>query len=675
MKRAAGWLLVATGTAAFLLFAWAQPEPSSAPPASPILSDTPLSERIVAYEIDVRLDAEAKTLEATEVLTYRNRTGRPLQVFPFHLYLNAFQPDSTFMTETRRDNPSFELEEERHGSIEVTSLEVVGMGELTEQMEFVQPDDGNPNDRTVFQVRLPRAVPPGREVEFRMSFRAQLPEVFARTGYKRDFFMVAQWFPKVGVWWRGEWNCHQFHRNTEFFADFGTYDVRVTLPQGFVVGSTGVEIGRANNPDGTQTLSFHAEDVHDFAWTASPHFEVVDDSFAGSAGLVKIRLLIQPGHLEQAPRYLGALQGTMQHFDRWFGPYPYSQITVVDPPHGGGGAGGMEYPMLITVGTTWWLPEGLRFPELVTEHEFGHQYWYGLVATNEFEDAWLDEGINMYVEAKVMHSLYGRETSVLDLWGLTAGSIWFDRFWYSNLPDTDPMTRSAYQFMSSDAYGTVTYAKTGVVLMTLEGVIGEETLLRALRTYFERYRFRHPTEEDFLRTVEEVAGEDLDWFFDQAIRGTAVLDYRVQSIRSYRVDAGAEGERGGGAADFRAVGETEEEGEAEEPEEGEEALYRSTVVVHRKGDFVFPVEVQIEFGNGETLREHWDGRDRWVRFTYEREARVVAAEIDPDHRVWLDVDQFNNSRTREADRRATRKLANYWLFCTQFFAQLLAWLA
>jgi len=613
----------------------------------------PLSERVVTYQIDARLDVNSKTIDATELLTYRNLTGRPLRQFPFHLYLNAFQPKSTFIRETRRDSSAFEWKEKYFGSIEVRSFAVEGMGDLTSQLEFIQPDDGNPEDRSVFQVRLPRPVPPGQQVEFKIAFHDKLPETLARTGYKRDFFMGAQWFPKVGVWWQGAWNCHQFHRTTEFFADFGTYDVLLTVPQNYVVGASGQLVATANHPDGTKTLTFHGEDIHDFAWTADPNFRVVEDSWTGSAGTVKIRLLMSPGHLKQAPRYLQALKGTMELFDRWYGPYPYAQITVVDPPHGAR-SGGMEYPALITAGTGWWVPRGLRAPEIVTEHEFGHQYWYGMVATNEFEDAWLDEGINSYTEVKIVDALYASGRSFVDLWGATAGETGLQRLFYISLPDTDPLARFAYQYMTANAYGAVTYAKTASMLLTLENVIGEDTLRRALHTYFLRYRFTHPTKEDFLKTIEEVAGQNLRWYFDQAVYGTQVLDYEVLSIRSDRVDW------------FLKKRPAAKKGQT---------LYRSTVLVHRKGDFIFPVEVEVKFDNGEALWEHWDGRDRWVRYTYEKKAKIASVEIDPDHKVWLDRNLFNNSRTEKPNRAATRKLASCWLFLTQFAAQLLAWLA
>jgi len=627
------------------------PRPSQAAPTT-TAPRTALSERVVAYQIDARLDAQKKIITATETLTYRNLTGQPLQTFPFHLFLNGFQPESTFFREIRQNGNRGPWEEKHRGGIEVKSLEVAGQGNLTSAIEFIQPDDGNPKDKTVFQVRLPKAVPPGASVEFRIAFESKLPETLARTGYKRDFIFAAQWFPKVGVWWRGAWNCHQFHYTTEFFADFGTYDVKLTVPQNYIVGSSGDELSSVANPDGTKTLTLRGEDIHDFAWTADPDYRVFEDSWQGSAGAVKIRALMQPDHESQAARYINALKGTLDRFDRWYGPYPYNRITVVDPARGSA-AGGMEYPTLFTAGTSWLTPAGLRLPELVVEHEFGHQYWYGMVASNEFEDAWLDEGINSYTEVKIMDSLFGSKTSAINLWGLTFGDSDFQRLTYAVVADTDPMVRSGWQFMTGNAYGGVTYGKTAMVLLTLEGIIGEETLRRALRTYFMRYRFTHPTEEDFLKTVEEVSGQNLRWFFDQAVYGTQVLDYSVHRILSDPVDWFAE----------------------EREEKKGVTLYRSHVVVRRLGDFIFPVEVEIKFDNGETLREKWDGKDRWTRFTYVKKAKVVSATVDPGRKVPLDRNLFNNSVTREPDPAATRKLSNVWRVLVQMFAQALAWLA
>src|SRR5262249_57390475 len=161
----------------------------------------------------------------------------------------------------------------------------------------------------------------------------------------------------------------------------------------------------------------------------------------------------------------------LQRYREWIGPYPYPLLTIVDPGPGGSRAGGMEYPTLITVGTAWWLPRGLRLPEIVTVHEFGHQYWYGMVASNEFEEAWLDEGINSYVEGRIMDDAYGA-ASYVDLFGLRFSSRTLQRLRYLANAQHDPLTRPAWQFLDRASYSAVTYAKTALVLDTLEGLVG-----------------------------------------------------------------------------------------------------------------------------------------------------------------------------------------------------------
>ena len=617
----------------------------------------PLSQRVVAYQIDAKYDPAKHTVDATETLTYRNLTGQPLDRFPFHLYLNAFQPKSTWMHEAHRDGyfRTSDLDgwkDTDFGSDEVTSLEVVGMGDLTKSMKFISPDDGNPDDKTVFEVQLPHPIAPGQDVTFKIAFRCKFPEVVARTGYKRTFLLAGQWFPKVGVWWHGAWNCHQFHALTEFFADFGTYDVRITLPKDYVIGATGVQTSDTGNGNGTKTVAFHAEDVHDFAWTADPNFKVLDSQFDGSVGPVRIRLLTYDAHKSSWQRYLDVTRGSMQRFDEWYGPYPYAQLTVVDPPHGAKEAGGMEYPTFITGGTSWPVWKGeYDEPEEVTEHEFGHQYWYGMVATNEFENAWLDEGINSYTQIKVMDSLFGPHTSNVNMFGVQEGDRASLRRSYLKRAETDPLSRTSYTDMSMNSYGGVTYGKTATMLITLEAIVGDETLRKALHTYFLRYRFTHPTQEDFLRTVNEIAGQDLKWYWDQAVYGTQVMDYEVLRADSTPTNWYEDGD-------------------------GEKAgtTYETQVILHRKGDFIFPVEAEIKFDNGDSTRERWDGKDRWVRYVYRKKAKVTSVQIDPEYQVTMDRDYLNNSLIIADQHGATHKIAAYWLALTQFLAQALSWL-
>jgi len=672
-------------------------------------SPVPLSTRVVSYTIEAKVDPDHHTLDATETLVYKNLTGQTLTTFPFHLYLNAFRPESTFTSETHfgggiRDNETEnEYPDEKRGKIEIAHIDATGYGDLTSTLHFTAPDDGNQQDHTVAEITLPRPLAPGDSITFHLTFHDVFPLSVARNGYKRDFLMGGQWYPKVGVFWHGAWNCHQYHSTTEFFSDFGTFNVHLTIPQRFVVGASGVPTGESVNGDKTKTLGFYAEDVGDFAFAASPHFVVTDGTFLSSIGPVKVHVLALKANGPKAgARYLDVLEKSMQQFDVRYGPYPYKVLTLIDPEPGSE-IGGMEYPTLITGDTSWFDPSHIT--EITAEHEFGHQYWYGMVATNEFEEAWLDEGINSYTEVAVMASLYGRHTSVLDLPWANISDASLQRLQYISAADFDPVTRAAWKFRNANSYGGVTYGKTATLLATLEGIVGKETMDDAMRTYFMRYRFSHPTTEDFLRTIEEaairhgkatatgyvpvlpgagttlapssvslypstpehvgivspepymsapltslnVAGSSLRPFFEQAVYGTRILDYAIDSISSDPAQWWL-------------------------PDDAKSKQYRDTVVVHRKGDFVLPVTVEVVFEDGTRVREQWDGVDRWTRFTYLRGSKIVSAEVDPDHVVLLDTDLFNNSVTTKTSNLPVRKISAVWTSCMQLLAQFASWI-
>jgi hypothetical protein len=628
-----------------------------------INSPAPLSQRIVHYEIDAKYDAPNHIVDATEVLTYHNVTGQALDHFPFHLYQNAFQPNATFVRDAKlmgsRDTGYEKWEPKYYGSEDIKSIEVEGQGDLTRNLQFIAPDDSNKDDKTVVDLRLAKPVPAGAFVQFKIAFQTKFPETQARSGWKRDFVLGGQWFPKVGVWWHGAWNAHQYHNTTEFFADFGVYDVKLTVPQNEVIGASGVEVSDVTNSDETKTVTYHGDDIHDFAWTASPRFKVKESTYQAQMGPIQLRFLMQPAHWDQVERHERITRETLDRFEKWYGPYPYKTLTVVDPEPDSA-AGGMEYPTFITAGTTWWMPEGLHEVEGVVEHEFGHQYWYGMVATNEFEDAWLDEGINSYTEVKVLDSILGKDTSVLNLAGATYGEREQQRDFYISAPDRDAMAQNAFAYVNSFSYGGVTYGKTASVLLTLEGIIGEDTMAKAMHKYFLKYRFTHPTKEDFLKTIEEVSGKDLRWYFNQAVYGTQVLDYEVLNTNSYPTNW------------FEEKKKNKKDGK---DKKSTDTVYQSSVTVHRKGDFVMPIEVEVKFDNNEKVREHWDGQSRWTRFIYLKKAKVVSAEIDPDHTTHIDRDNFNNSMVVEPNPKPTHKLSTYWLFVTQWISQAMAWWA
>ena len=629
-----------------------------------INSPTPMSQRIVHYQIEAKYDAATHTVNATQVLTYHNLTGEALDHFPFHLYQNAFQPKATFVRDAKlmgsRDTGYEKWQSKYYGSEDIKSIEVVGQGDLTRELQFIAPDDGNKDDKTVIDLHVPKPIPNGAYVQFRIAFQTRFPETQARSGWKHDFLLAGQWFPKIGVWWHGGWNCHQYHNTTEFFADFGVYDVKLTVPKGEVIGASGIEVSSVENTDDTKTVTYHGDDIHDFAWTVSPRYQTHEATYQAQMGMVKLRFLMQPAHWSQAHRHERIVRDTLDRFEKFYGPYPYKTLTVVDPEPDSA-AGGMEYPTFITGGTSWIAPAGYKLePEGVIEHEFGHQYWYGMVATNEFEDAWMDEGINSYTEVKVLSSILGRNTSAIDMYGATAGDLELQRLFYITWPDFDPMAQKAYDYVTANSYAAITYGKTATVLLTLEGVVGEDTMARAMHAYFMKYRFTHPTKEDFLKTIEEVSGKDLRWYFNQAVYGSQVLDYEILSVNSFPVN-------------WYEADKTKKDAKKNKGKDG--TVYQSYVTLHRKEDFIMPVAVEIKFDDGETVREHWDGQSRWTRFGYQKKAKVVSAEIDPDHSVQLDRNKFNNSFVVQPNSHATYKLSNYWLFVTQLLGQAFVWWA
>jgi aminopeptidase N len=268
----------------------------------------------------------------------------------------------------------------------------------------------------------------------------------------------------------------------------------------------------------------------------------------------------------------------------------------------------------------------------------------------------MDEGINSYTEVKVLDAILGSNTSILSMAGATTSEREEQRLTYLSAADRDPIAQKAYDYYNFGSYGGITYGKTASVLLTLEGIIGEDTMAKAMHAYFMKYRFTHPVKEDFLKTIEEVSGKDLRWYFNQAVYGSRVMDYEVLSVDSFPVNW------------------YEEKKDKKDAKKDEgNTLYQSYVTLHRKEDFAMPVEVEIKFDNGEKVREHWDGQSRWTRFSYQKKAKVVSAEIDPDHTVQIDRNNFNNSYTVEANGKPAHKVANYWLFMTQLLSQALGW--
>ncbi len=614
-------------------------------------SAQPLSPRNANYTIAARLDPATRTITGSETIVWRNITGRPAADLQFHLYWNAWKNTrSTFMRERalggendRGRGPN------EWARIDVTAI-TVGGADRTASKRFIAPDDDNPSDETVMAVPLAQPIEAGASTTIEVTWTAHVPRTFARTGAIGNFFFIAQWFPKLGVLQDGGWNCHQFHSGTEFFSDYGVYDVSLTVPAGWPLGATGTQRDLHDNGDGTATHRYHQDDVHDFAWTTSPDYLVRTARFEHPRlPPVEMRLLLQPEHAAQADRHFDATRTTLKYYGEWYGAYPYGHITIVDPAFQSG-AGGMEYPTLFTAGTRWLAPAGVTTPEGVTVHEAGHQFWYGIVGNNEFEHAWMDEGFNTFSTARAVAQVYEPNFLALRYFGgfvpWVVRDIALSRetegnrlTGYRRDAKSDAQSTPTFRYFPSTG-GSITYNKTALWLNTMERWLGWPVLQRILSTYFAASAFTHPGPAQFFATVNDVSGQDLGWYFDQVYRSSNVFDYGVQDIRSER--------------------------------DGDQ--YRTTVVARRYGEATFPVDVLVTFASGERVTEHWDGKERWKVFAYDRLARLASAQVDPNRVLLLDVNYTNNSKTMEPrSGTAATKWSINWMVWLQDC--LLSWTA
>ena len=627
---------------------------------------TPLSERTVSYDISVKLDEKKKMLDGYEILRWKNTSPDVIKELQFHLYLNAFKNiNSTFMKESGGEHRGFGNEMRKKinwGWIDINSIDAEGQGSLIENIDFIQPDDSNKFDQTVVSIKLNKPLLPNKEIVLKIKFAAKLPKIFARTGFANDFYLVAQWFPKIGVYehsgMRGRknngWNCHQFHSNSEFYADFAVYDVQITLPSKFVVGAVGSLISEKKNVDKTKTYHYHAEDVVDFAFTASPNYREIHDKWKH----VDIKLLLQPEHFLQADRHFKAVKYAMDFFEKNLGEYPYSTLTIVDPPLYAMGAGGMEYPTFITAGCLWGVPKGMNFTEMVTVHEFGHNYFMGILASNEFEEAFLDEGFNQYFETRIMDKYYGKHTSYFNFMDFNVGDFEITRSGYTDLtnPKLAPINIYSWNFKHG-GYGAFTYKKTAVVLKTLEGMIGEATMNEVMKKYYNDWKFKHPTFSDFKKIVDEIViknhgnkfGENLEWYFDQAFDSTIICDYKLDRIRNEKLI-----EKSG------VYDEGKNKKFIKMPDESKK--YRSWFIIHRLGEFIMPCEIEIVFSDKTKKTVYWDGKARSKSFDFVGNKKIISAEIDPKHKNYLDVDLINNSLAIENESNVFMKYTANFIF-------------
>ena len=445
--------------------------------------------------------------------------------------------------------------------------------------------------------------------------------------------MVGQWFPKIArLEPDGTWAHFPFHHLAEFYADYGTYDVTLDVPQGYVIGATGPAID--TRIEAGRRVERHVQgDIHDFAWTAWDEWQVDKEVIDG----VRVTVLYPPNYKADAQRELRTIRFGLPDFGARYGRYPYEVLTLVHPPLRASEAGGMEYPTLITTGGAWYGPPGIFALEITTLHEFGHQYFYGLIGTNEVDWPFLDEGLNSYAEALAMNSFLG-SASAVDLFGLDVSDQTIQAIGSNRTAHDAPVALPAYAFEDGADVGGLVYDRTATIFQTLRRTYGDELVGRAFGRYARKHRYGHPGPEELLAVFRDVMGDHVAQTLRTALFDEGWIDYVVREVSSShaREPAGLF-DRGG---------------------KRETALpktingYDGWVLVERHGTLAFPVEIDLVREDGGKQRIHWDGDGRSIRIPYHGDVPLRAAVVDPDDRVLLDEKMTNNFAMPAAEPRA-----------------------
>ena len=573
---------------------------------------------VASYKLDVRLDPAAKTVVGSGRITYRNPSPDTLDEVWLRLYLKAFSsPDTLWMRESEGGHRGFAADPEQLGDI---TVHLLALADGTELLGSTTITD------TLMRVPLPRSLDPDAELALDVNWTSKLPRAFARTGYGgRDdtFFMVGQWYPKFSVYEDGGWYTEPWHANDEFFHDFGRYEVAVTATTEYVVAGAGVPAGEQSGQDGTRTWRFTAADVTDFAFAASPDFLTRSAQAAGA----EVVLYYLPEHAGVVDTYMTSATGSLAAFSDWYGAYPHPRLTVIDVPDNTAGAGGMEYPTLITGGTLG-VPSWGDGVTLVVSHEVAHQWWPMQTATNEAEEPWLDEGLTEYSGMRYMQTANER----LGPGPVSIDMASYERAQYSAEPGV-PATRAARDYEGL-AYGSAVYSKPAVGLATLEQVVGTERMRAALKAYLEDFRFRHPTAADFRASLQTSLDQDLDWFFDDFLATGGEIDYAVGDVR--QTGAGTE------------------------------------IRVSREGAVAAPVEVRVTLDNGEQIVREWDGSTPELAFNAgNASSQVLSVEIDPQLKLVAELDRLDNGRHLRPNIPAAASVGGRLAFWMQLLGQLL----
>jgi hypothetical protein len=581
-------------------------------------------QQFVHYKMEVSLDPATRILSGASSILYRNNSPDTLNPIYMYLYPNGFRNNETIHAKEAAKFYTRNLpNDEAAGWIDIKDFRILAKGESekAEVSAFKVTD-------SILEAILPEPLKPGEEIQIELSFIEKVRFFQARAGYRGHQFDFAQWYPKMCVYDEDGWHAEPLHFLGEFYGEFGTFDVTIDVPFNYIVGATGVvtegdpgwslveidtslsqgewlkkyaemkkTIVEKMQDQPRRQVTFHAEEVHDFAWITCPDFLYERGEYDG----IPIHVLYRSYARSRWSKVVAERgRRSLEWLSTKFGRYPYPQLTIT---HGLLG-GGMEYPTLVMNSSP---SEGLIL------HEVGHIYFYGIFGNNEQKEAWLDEGFTSFQTRWYMESRYGE-------WGFDRekqreNATWLERhrpqvtsnvsnrnFAHSYMTSgyDEPISRYAYKYNDGLGYTVNAYSKGSIFFEMLRYVVGEEVFEKICKEYFNRWALKHVNEERFKQVCDDVSGMDLDWFFQQWLHETTTVDYRLGKVKKEQMAGGQ---------------------------------WQTTVEIERKDEGIMPVEVELSFAADGKVRQRWDGKEKKgsLTFTTPNEPRKVV--LDPDDQI------------------------------------------
>ncbi len=480
----------------------------------------------VNYTIDVSLNDKEHTLSGFEKIEYTNNSPDTLKFIWFHLWPNAYKNDKTAFTDQMLENGSTKFYfsgKEDKGYINRLDFKVNNVTAQTED---------HPQHIDIVKIILPNPLPPGQKINIATPFHVKLPYNFSRGGHDGQSYQATQWYPKPAVYDSKGWHPMPYLDQGEFYSEFGSFDVSITVPQNYVVAATG-ELqnneekewlktrasyswepikGKEKNTGGQlkttyqlfpesskeiKTLQYKQTNIHDFAWFADKRFIVNFDTCRLASGkVIDVFTFYTPKYKDNWKNSVSYSKDGVRHYSSLVGEYPYNIVQAVQGPESFGG--GMEYPTITVIS-----PGGdAKSLDNTITHEIGHNWFYGILASNERQHPWMDEGINSFYDDKYKEAKYGKQAQL--------ERILFET---KAVTKTDQPIELSSEKYSKANYGLVAYYKAAEWLRYLEAELGTEVFNKAMQEYYRRWQFKHPQPEDFKKVMEESSGKNLDSVF------------------------------------------------------------------------------------------------------------------------------------------------------------------